>query len=253
MRTLLLVLGATTTVALQSCSLPTATAQIGYAQFAIDGDIGYQSGSAAVAQDVESAFGLGDEHSTPYVRAMLDTGVQVLSVSAFTLGDDGSGVLEANFGDSGLLTAGVPVRSELDMTSIKGTYAFEIALGPVSVAPGIAVNFVDLELEVRDEIGITTETLDLRAPIPMLFARGMVDLGPVSAVAELGYVKVDIEDVDTSFLDAELMLMVHPVPLVHFFAGYRRIELEGDGEVDGDAFDADLSISGWMVGGGIRF
>ena len=237
------------------CQIPTMTAQVGYARLAVDGDIGYVSGSTSgsISQDVESAFGLGDNQGSPYGRAVLDTGVQVFSVSAFALSDEGTGVLEANFGDSGLLLANTPVRSELDLFNVKGAYAFEIPIGPVSISPGIALDYFDLDLEVSDLIGITTERVELNAPLPLAFLRAEVAVGPVSAVAEVGYIDVDIEDVAAKFLDIEAMLVVQPVPLLQLFVGYRSLNLEAQGLIDGDAFDTDLRISGFLIGGGLRF
>lgn len=237
------------------CQIPTMTAQVGYARLAVDGDIGYVSGSTSgsISQDVESAFGLGDSQGSPYGRAVLDTGVQVFSVSAFALSDEGTGVLEANFGDSGLLLANTPVRSELDLFNVKGAYAFEIPIGPVSISPGIALDYFDLDLEVSDLIGITTERVELNAPLPLAFLRAEATLGPVSAVAEVGYIEVDVEDVDAKFLDIEAMLVVQPAPLLQLFVGYRSVNLEAQGLIDGDAFDTDLRIGGFLIGGGLRF
>lgn len=237
------------------CQIPTMTAQVGYARLAVDGDIGYVSGSSSgsISQDVESAFGLGDSQGSPYGRAVLDTGVQVLSVSAFALSDEGTGVLEANFGDSGLLLANTPVRSKLDLFNVKAAYAFEIPIGPVSISPGIALDYFDLDLEVSDLIGITTERVELNAPLPLAFLRAEAAFGPVSAVAEVGYIEADVEDVTAKFLDVEAMLAVQPTLLLQLFVGYRSLHLDASGTIDGDAFDADLRISGLLIGGGVRF
>jgi hypothetical protein len=251
---ILSLLAAVAVATLPACYQLEMTAQVGFARMAVDGDVGYVSGGGvAIAQDVESAFGLGDGQGAPYVRAKLDTGVQVLSVSAFQFEESGTGVLQANFGDSPILTAGTPVSTELEMVNVKGAYAFEIDLGPVSVSPGIALDYFDLTLEVEDLIGIASEKAELRAPLPLAFLRGEVDIGPVSAVAEVGYMQVDVDDVEVSLFDLEALLMVEPVPLVHFFAGYRLLALDAEGEIDGDAFDADLTIDGFLIGGGIRF
>ncbi len=250
-----LVVAAAVLSTLPACYQFEVTAQAGYAQMAVEGDLGYVSGasSASISQDVESAFGLGDDQGTPYGRLMIDTGVPVLAVSGFMLEDDGTGVLQTNFGDSPLLIAGTPVRSDLELMSAKFSYAFEISLGPVSLSPGIAVDYIDLSLEVADQIGIATETVELKAPIPLAFLRGEVDLGLVSAVVEVGYMSIDVEDVETSFLDLEALLMIHPTPLLNLFVGYRSLELDAVGLIDGDAFDTDLQISGFMLGGGLRF
>ena len=68
-------------VGLAGCYQFEVTAQVAYAQMSLDGDLGYAtagSSTPAVAQDLESGFGLGDDQGTPYARVMIDTGVPVL-------------------------------------------------------------------------------------------------------------------------------------------------------------------------------
>lgn len=246
---------------LPSCYQLALSGNVGYAQMAVSGDIGYVNGtnSAAVRQDVESALGLGDDRGAPYVRAALDTGVPVLSVSAFQFSESGNGVLQADFGDIGTsiggisIPGGVPVTSELDFTNVKGAYAFQISLGPVALSPGIAVDWFDIDLTVRDGLGIQTENVQLQAPVPLGFLRGEVDLGVVSAIAEVGYMEYGVDDLDGKLLDIEALLQVHPTAMLSLFAGYRSLNLQVDGELDGDTIDTDLTVSGFMIGGGLRF
>ena len=255
MRTLALAAAAALVATLPSCFSFGVSAHAGYAQLAVDGDLGYVSGStpASISQDVESAFGLGDDQGRPYARAEVDLGVPVVAVSAFTFEESGTGVLEANFGDSGTLVAGTPVRSDFEMFNAKASLAFEIDLGPVSLAPGVCANYFDLDVRVRDLIGIADERVELQAPVPMAFVRGEVDLAIVSGIVEVGYMAIDIDDVETKFLDLELLAMVHPTAMLDLFVGYRMLDLDAEGEIDGDSFDADLQIGGFLVGGGLRF
>ena len=83
--------------------------------------------------------------------------------------------------------------------------------------------------------------------------RGEVDLGIVSAVVEGGYITADVDDVEGEVLDIEAQLVLHPTDLIEVFVGYRSLELQFDGDIDGDTFDTDIQISGFLVGGGIRF
>lgn len=242
---------------LAACSVPTAQAHVGYALLSIDGDLGYVNGntSAAVQQDVDSAFGLGDQRGSPYVRAQVDVGVPVFSVSAFQFSDSGNGNLTADFGDisPGAPNATVAVHSELDLLNVKGAYTFDIGIGPVSIQPGIAVDYFDLQIKVRDQFSIANEDVQLNAPIPLGFLRGELDLGELRAVAEVGYMGIDIEDVKASLLDLEAQIVWHPIYLLDLFVGYRSLNLQVDGQIDNDTFDTDLTISGFMVGGGLIF
>jgi hypothetical protein len=252
MRTFLL-LATAAVPTLPACFQLEASARAGYASMAVDGNFGYVSAAPAVAigQDIQSGFGLGEDQGAPYGRVELDTGVQVFSVSGFAFAESGNGVLQADFG--GTLTAGTPVHSDLEMFTVKATYAFEIPLGPVSLSPGIAIDWFDLRVDVTDTSGTNSESVDLSLPIPLAFLRTEVDLGLFSAMAEVGYMAADVDNVDTSFLDIEAMLLLHPTPLLDFFVGYRGLEIDVKGTVDGDEVDTDLRFRGWMVGGGVRF
>ncbi|MFT4516226.1 MAG: hypothetical protein ACI89X_004070 [Planctomycetota bacterium] len=241
-------------MALPACTIPTLEVQAGYAQLSLDGDIGYSNGATvAVEQDFESALGLGDTQGSPYGRAQIDFGVPVLTVSAFSFEDDGRGSLQADFGNIPVIGGGVPVQSQLEMMNAKMSYAFEIGIGPVSISPGIAIDYFDLQIDVTDAFSIAREQVDVSGPLPLAFLRADVDLGIVSAFAEAGYMSADIDDVDGELLDIEAQLVLHPAPLVELFVGYRYVNIALDGIVDTDTIDMDLTISGLIFGGGIRF
>ena len=237
------------------CFLPSAAVQAGYSQMALSGNAALSQPSGSLAgtstQDVESALGLGGDQGNPYVRAELDIGSPVLTVSAMQFDEQGRGTLSTQYGN---LAGGTTVDSDLTFTNLKASLAFEIGLGPVSVAPGIAVDVFDLDLLVGDTVGIATERIDIVAPVPLAFVRAEADLAIVGAVAELGYITVpDIGDVEGTFWDAELLVEVRPTPLLHLFAGYRHIHMDGEGSTDDREFAVDLDLSGWMIGGGVRF
>ncbi|MEO6593970.1 MAG: hypothetical protein ABIP94_04380 [Planctomycetota bacterium] len=239
---------------LAACYQLKVHAQASYAQMKVAGDLGYvSSGNSPVNinQDFESAFGIGDDQGVPYGRLSIDTGVPVIAVSGFRFDEQGQGVLQADFGNN--LQAGVRVLTDLDFTNVKASYALRITLGPVKISPGLAVDYFDFHFQARDTIGIATENVDLQAPVPMGFVRAEVDLGVVSAVGEVGYIKANIQDVTASLLDVEALLQVRPKKWFDLFVGYRSVRIDAKGIVDGNQFNTDLTISGFLVGGGFTF
>jgi len=241
-------------MALPACSIPTLEVQAGYAHLSLDGDIGYSNGNTvAVEQDFESVFGLGDSQGSPYGRAQIDFGVPVLTVSAFSFEDKGSGDLQSNFGNIPAVAGGVEVQSELDMMNAKVSLAFEIGIGPVSISPGLAIDYFDLQIDVTEDVLFESEQVDVSGPLPLAFLRADVDLGIVSAFAEAGYMSADIDDVDGELLDIEAQLVLHPAPLVELFVGYRYWNIALDGIIDNNTIDTDIKVSGLIFGGGIRF
>jgi len=237
-------------IALSACSIPTAEVQAGFAQLSIEGNVGYVEGAtnATIEQDAESAFGLGDKQGSPYVRGQIDFGMPRLTVSAFTFEDEGEGVLTADFGS---LTTGVGVNSSVDMQALKAAYSLDLGIGPVSVSPGLAVDYFDLTIEASN--GLISEQLDLNGPLPLLFLRTELDFGTIGAFVEAGYITADIDDVDGEMLDLEAQLIYRPWSMLELFAGYRLMHLAVEGEIDGDSTDTDLTISGLVFGGGLKF
>lgn len=234
-----------------ACSLPGASAEAGYALLSLSGDVGLSDtgGGSFVDQDV-SSLGLGGDEGSPYARAQLDLGMPVLALKGFTFEQEGSGTLEDPFGS---INAG-NVTSKLSLTNIQGSLAFEFALGPVSVAPGIAVDYLDVDFSVREQGSGLTETIDWQAPIPMAFLRAEADLWLLQGVGEVGYIQVpEIQGIEGTFWDLDLTVSYRPTPLVHLFTGYRHVHIDANGESGGQNFDTNLDLAGWVFGGGFSF
>lgn len=244
-------------VSLVSCSSPYARAYAGYTNMGLSGDIALAptvgGGSlGALKVDVEEELGLEGGSGSPYGR--LDAGVGPLGVtlSAFTYSKTGTGTITRQFGN---ITAGTDVRSDLDLTDIKAALLWNmIDVGPVRLSPGVGVNYVDMTLDVRTVSGIAaSDTVDVRAPIPMVFLQGDVELGHFGITVEGGGMKVNLEDADGTYWDLEGLFRYQPVKHVNLFAGYRWISLDAQGTADDQDFDATLQLRGWFVGGGISF
>lgn len=242
-------------LATAACHQVKPTAQVGVAQLSVSGTAalappGGSLGSTS-GQDVESAFGLGDAVTSPWARLQLDFGTPVFSVSGFAFEQSGTGFLSSQFGN---LIAGTAVDTDISLQNFKAALAFELPLGQLSLSPGLAVSVLDLQMEIRDQVGLSSEKIDVLAPIPVVFLRGEFDMGFLDAVAEIGYLEVPkIKDIEGTFVDAEFMLQAEISRTFHVFAGYRLLQIDGDGVYDDQEFATDLEVAGWMIGGGIRF
>jgi hypothetical protein len=229
--------------------------QAGYTQTAVSGDMALESGSssspALASQDIESAFGLGDAQGAPWLRAQVDFGVPVLTGSGFWLKETGTGVLDENFG--GLPTA-TPVASDLDLGCGKFSCSFDIDIGPVKIAPGLAVDVFDLDFTVTEISLGNREEIDEIVAVPMLFLRAEASLDVLGFVGEVGYLdSPEIDGNEGKFLDVEAMIECAVLEHGILVMGYRLLDLDANGEADEDSFAVDLQIRGWFVGGGIRF
>jgi hypothetical protein len=251
MRQLLLAVLAATSL-LPSCTQFRVEAKAAYAHLALDGDLGYRNGTGvpAVPQDSEAAYGLGDDQASPYARVEADLGVPLLAVSGFTFADSGSGVLTADFGD---IASGSAVTSTFDLTNVKALAALQLRLGPVTLAPGLAASYIDYEHAVRGPGGSPRNVNTADGVLPLAVLRAGVDLGPVAATLEGGYFELDLEDGEAKLLDIEAMFAVHATAHLDVFVGYRHFALQDSGDLNGAAVTADYTVSGFLIGGGVRF
>lgn len=238
-----------------ACAAPSGAIDVGYTMMAVSGDIALSSGTGGVgtnaSQDIESAFGLGDDQGSPYVRAELDLGSPVFTLSGFTFSESGQGVLDATFGG---ISASTPVDTELDFANVKFSMTFDIELGPVTLAPGLAVDVFDLQFKATETTLGNSEEIDEIVPVPLLFLRAQADLGPFTLVGEGGYLDTpEMDGAEGKVLDLEARLDWQVLPMLGLFAGYRRIDIDAHGETDTDSFAVDLLVDGWVIGGGFRF
>jgi hypothetical protein len=225
----------------------------GYTQMSVSGDLGLTTGSGGVTdkQDIETAFGLGDDRGSPYVRAKLDLGPLVMNASAFTFEEDGEGVITGDFGN---IPTGTQTDSHLEFTNFKASFGFDFGIGPVTLAPGIAVDVFDLSFVARDPVTQATEEFDDVLFLPLLNLGASVDLFGLGVGAEIGYIKTpEIDGAETEALDAEALVRLDLGSHLGLFAGYRYIDLQGEGETGGDSVDVSMQVSGWMIGGLLRF
>ncbi|MFK7739001.1 MAG: hypothetical protein AB8H80_01665 [Planctomycetota bacterium] len=243
-------------IAFGSACVPVGVSgQVGYSFVQIDGDLALDDGGGgseqSVEQGIESGFGLGDMQGSPYFRGQLDAGGPVLTGSVFWLQDNGEGQLQETFGG---LPQNTSVAGELELAVGKLSLAYDIDFGLVKIAPGVMLDAFSLDFSARELALGSREEIDEFLFVPLPFVRAEAGLGPVVVVGELGYLDIDsLGDTSGRFIDFEASVEWSLAPLAHIFAGYRLIGIDGEGVTDSESFAADLQVSGWTIGGGIRF
>lgn len=158
---------AAATLTLPSCYQIQVTANAGPALLSASGDIGYYEGNSVggastfppVIQDIDSAFGVGNTEVAPFGSVSVDVGVPVLTISSFRFATSGEGELQEGFGG---LTNGTPVRSDFEVLDVKATYVFGIPVGPVSIAPGFGVDYLDMKLRLVEFEAMASYQLSAR-------------------------------------------------------------------------------------------
>lgn len=250
-------LSALVLLGLAACGGVGGTVSAGYTQMSLSGDIALAPTAGGVSlgsiqQDVESALGLDDPSGSPYLRGDVNAAIVTFTASAFQYDQSGTGTLTANFGN---ISAGTQVRSDMELWNLQGAALFELLnLGPVRFAPGLGVNYFTGDIGVASLTGPSiSENVSIDAPLPLLYGEAEVALGTLRGIVDIGWISGEYGDVDGTFLDLAGTVRLELAKHAELFAGYRWIEADVKGTVDGQAFQGDLVLQGWFLGGSLRF
>ena len=240
--------------ALAACTPGFFRADAGAIYSQVKGSVGLQNSGGTLVignnmADLQDDLGVGDEQASPYVRLEADWGNHRVKVSGFRHQSSGSGTLQHPFGD---LVAGSAVNSDLEFDDITASWSYDLMpTGPLRLGLGVQVGYYGVDLSVRSIGGFETVTSDLIAPMP--YVDGEVDVGIFSFGANAGALMADLHDATARYWDAEGYARMHIGPALEVLAGYRYLLIDAHGTADNRDFDADFEVTGWFLGGGIRF
>lgn len=247
---------ATSTV-LIGCSGPSARVQAGFFSGELSGNATLEAQTATAnapiraAADVESGLGLSEPQGSIYLRLEGDSGPVRVTASALKYENAGTGRLDGDFGD---ITAGTNVSSSVELGVGKVEFTFDVLdLGVFRLSPGIGVDVFDLDASVTEQVTGQRERIDSLVAVPIVSVQSELRIGPASLVVDVGGMDARVDQYGGQFWDAEGMLLIEPVEHVEFFAGYRWLSIDANGEADGRDTTIDLELGGWFVGGGMRF
>jgi hypothetical protein len=236
-----------------ACSAPSARIAPRYGTFDVSGDFGIATGAIAdvPTSDLETA-GITEDDGYFGLKAEVDLGSPVITVSSQLTDHSGSGTLENDLGSGGdLIPGGTAVDNDVSFGLHQVALTFDVVPGDtVDLGLGLGVTLADMSAEMTD--GVETITADRELYIPTLALRGRVALGPVEAGAMVSYMAVDLDGDELGFLDYEVEATYHLFGGedrlgAAIGAGYRVVELELDFEDDGDSVEADFRFSGPYV------
>ena len=238
-----------------SC-IPTGRAYVGAAFMKVAGDVALQNAGGSLnldasQSDIEDDLGAGGSDSSPYARAEADWGPHRVRVSGFGHSSGGTGTLTNAYGD---LAASTAVGTDLEIINVTGAYTFDLL--PTSMfrlGIGAQLGYSSIDLTVRQPSGIGFERVRTDNYVPMPVVDAEVDLGVVAFGGSLGGFEVDLGDADGRYWDGELFVRAAPWSLVELIGGYRYLSFDSSGEADNRDFNADLELTGWFIGGGIKF
>ncbi len=222
----------------------------------LEGDVGLSlPNSRAVASlDVDGDLDLGATSFVPYVHGEFDLGRLNLAVSGFKTSSDGSSVLPAAFGN---IPGGTAVTSDLDLALANGRLVIDVFDNDLfKIGAGLAAEWVDLKLDASaPSVGIA-ESISVQQIVPLIAAHAAARLDlpfimPLRFDVNAAGITLDYGEIDGTVLDVEALLRGE-LGRVGIFAGYRRVLAETRGRDDGQEFEGDVTLSGWLVGFSVR-
>lgn len=236
---------------------PTLLLDAGLYLPALEGDVALANTTLAGGDDIDltSELDLDDTDATILPRAELDFGPLDLTAWGFTTQSSGSGTATADFGG---ISAGSDVTSDLDLTLAQARVLFDLVdVGGFELGVGAAAQWVDLDLEVEEIVFGLVESVEVQQAVPLLAARAGFDLEPLTTLplaVELGVsgLALDVGDLRGTYLDLEALVRAH-WSFFGLFAGWRRLQVEFEGESSGQEFDGDVVLEGMVIGATLRF
>lgn len=246
----LLLLG---TLLTSSCSVPSLRVAPRYGTFDMTGDFGIQTGAVSdvPTADLETA-GVSKDDGFLGVKAELDIGAPVFTISTQVTDHSGSGVLDTDLSSGGdSISAGTPVDNDIQFGLHQFAATFDFVPGDtIDVGLGLGVTVADLNATMTD--GVETLSTDELLPIPVLALRGQTVLGRFEASAMISGMAVELDGNELQFIDYEVearwRLFGGDKHLAgEIGAGYRGVDLSVDFEDDGDSVSADFLLQGPYV------
>ena len=229
---------------------------VGYLSITPSGNLGMEDSTSSqplsdIKINVANGFDV-DDSGAPYLRADIDGAKWDFTASAFYFEQDGDSVLATKFGD---LPAGSTVHSDLRVINTKVGVTYNVLDATfVDLGIGLSLDYHDIDMDVRSSAPLVGfEEIDFRAPVPMLFARASAGVGIVAADLEIGWMNIHLNDAKGTFLDVDGRVTLNVAPSMELFGGYRYILIDALGDVDGQDFDTDMEMMGWVLGGAFSF
>lgn len=240
---------------LASCAPQVFRADAGVMFLQSRGDVALQNSGGSLSlggsrNELPDALDLGDAQPSPFVRLIADWDEHhrvKLGLTGF--GEDTTGTLQSDFGN---IPAGSAVSTSMDYFA--GTLAWSYDLVPgetFRVAPGVQAGFYSMNVAARS--GAFREKVTTDVIVPEVYLDGEANLGPVALFANLGVMSADLGDADGRYVDAEAGVALRPVRQFEFIAGWRHIVMDAIGRASSRDFDSDVYVTGWFIGGGVRF
>jgi hypothetical protein len=244
------------TVLLASCVPHTFRADVGAMFVHTHGDVALQNsagtlGLYAEQNDLHDSLDLGDTEGAPFVRLQADWERHRVKVGLFGFEQEGSSILQRDYGN---IPAGTAVTTKLQFFNAVAAWSYDLMQGEtLRLAPGVQLGYYGFDVAANSAAPAAFEKVTTDVVVPEAYVEGEVSLGLLSLNGSLGLMSADLGDANGRYLDLELGALLRPRREFEVIFGYRHIVMDAHGRASDRDFDADVFLSGWFIGGGLRF
>lgn len=239
---------------LTSCTPSTFRADVGAILATTSGNVALQNAGGTLVldntrNDIDDQLGLGESEGSPYVRVEWEHAMHRVRVHGFGLETEGAGTL---LNDYGGLVAGSDVTTSMRFFTASASYGYEV-WGNENFRLGLGgqLAFYSLDLSARSSLGFESLVTDVLAPMP--FVEFESYFGDFTLGVNGGILVADLGDGEGLVADLEAYARYQLTNEIDLLAGYRYMEIDGEGVAEDRDFEADMAVQGWFIGGGLRF
>lgn len=221
-------------------------------------------GLTGTALDLRSALDLTDTEQIPEIELRLKVPMMGRVIGSYWKGSyEGAQLLPASINYAGTtFAAGQTISTELNlaMTTVLYEKSFEAAsiavlfpgLSEVEAGFLLGGKYLTVNGEITSSAGPAAEE-DLNAPIPVVgFLLKFGIMGKVSLETGFTGMRINLNNLETSFLDLYADINIRIIPSLPLGIGYKRIDLDINYD-GGNDIDLDLKTSGYYLSTVINF
>jgi hypothetical protein len=237
-----------------SCSAPRLDVGVTAGQLSIDGRFGVQAGPVAATSKF-SDLGLDKDSSVPGARVDMDFGSPHLAISYLSSDFSGDGTTTSEFSQQGVvIPSGTNVRTSADLDVYSFVYTFDLVpTDTVELGIGMGATIVDVRGAIDQIGGPNSIDVDQILPLPLLAARGSVDLGDFELEGALSGMDFTIDGDSARVVDLDLAAQYRFLGGSDRLSlaarlGWRYINIDADYEDRDDNVRLDMGVDGPYLG-----
>lgn len=242
-----------------ACSAPGASVTPRYGEFSVDGKFSATASGSSASSSFDDLGLDGTQGSFSPKGTLTFSGFDV-DLSVLSTSFDGDGTTDGAIQIGGSTIPGnTDVDTDLKYETFTTVVTWDVVpTDVVDFGLGVGVTVVRFDMKMAETAGTESIKTDETFPVPLVAARGSVDIGPLDLTATAGYMDLSVSGNDLKFLDYDAALQYHLFggdehAAGHIAIGYRGYDVDADYEDDHSDVHADFTLNGPYVGLSISF